>query len=91
MFDDVLLEKLLQKYSRLDTLLLGGVITLKLCRTILALEKWEMEDLYGELLMAQAIKGTSNNSFKATPEVEEFIRERMNKGANHYGLNIDVR
>lgn len=70
------LERLLRKYSGLDYILLGGVVGVKLCRTILDLDKWEMEDLKQALLMALCIKGLSNSTFRAVPKVVAYIQER---------------
>lgn len=71
------LERLLVKYPGLDFLLLGGVITNKLCRTLLDIDRWEMEDLQGALIKAMCVRGLSNSSFRAVPQVEEYIRERI--------------
>lgn len=70
------LEKLLTKYPGLDFLLLGGVVTSKMCRTILDIDRWEMQDLQKDLLMALCIKGINNSTFRAVPQVEAYIQER---------------
>lgn len=71
------LDKLLLKYPGLDFILLGGVVSVKLCRTILEIDRWEMQDLQTALLQAGCIRGLSNSTFRAVPAAEEFIKERI--------------
>lgn len=71
------LDEQLDKYPGLDYILLGGVVSSKLCRTILDIDKWLMDDLKKDLLMALCIKGISNSTFRAVPEVIEYIKERL--------------
>jgi glycerol-3-phosphate dehydrogenase len=75
------LEEQLEKYPGLDYILLGGVVSSKLCRTILDIDKWLMDDLKKDLLMALCIKGISNSTFRAVPEVIAYIQERITESA----------
>ena len=71
------LDRLLAKYPGLDYILLGGVVSVKLCRTILNIDRWEMQDLQQDLLKAFCIKGLSNSTFRAVPKVEEYLKEAI--------------
>lgn len=76
LFDRKKVEKILDKYPQLEIVLSGGMVSKKLCRELLDIDKWLMDDLYKELLLAGAIKGTSSSSFKAKEDTLALIRER---------------
>lgn len=80
LFDRKKVEEILDKYPQLEIVLLGGMVSRKLCRELLDIDKWLMDDLYKELILAGAIKGASSSSFKAKDDTLELIRERRNIG-----------
>lgn len=82
LFDRRKVEKILDKYPQLEIVLSSGMVSKKLCRELLDIDKWLMDDLYKELLLAGAIKGTSSSSFKAKDDTLALIRERRTKADN---------
>ena len=79
LFDRKKVEKILDKYPQLEIVLSSGMVSKKLCRELLDIDKWLMDDLYKDLLLAGAIKGTSSSSFKAKDDTLALIRERRAK------------
>lgn len=82
LFDKAKVERILDKYPQLEIVLSGGMVSRKLCRELLDIDKWLMDDIYKELLMAGAIKGVSSSSFRAKEDTLMLIRERMTARAN---------
>lgn len=82
LFDRKKVEKILDKYPQLEIVLSSGMVSKKLCRELLDIDKWLMDDLYKDLLLAGAIKGTSSSSFKAKDDTLALIRERRAKADN---------
>lgn len=76
MLDTTQVDKILDKYPDLEVILLGGVVSRKLVREILDLDRWLMDDIYKKLLLAQAVVGVSSSCFKATPLLVQYIKER---------------
>lgn len=77
LFDRKKVEKILDKYPRLEIVLSGGMVSKKLCRELLDIDKWLMDDVYKELLLAGAVKGISSSAFRAKDDTLMLIRERM--------------
>lgn len=82
LFDRKKVEKILDRYPQLEIVLSSGMVSKKLCRELLDIDKWLMDDLYKDLLLAGAIKGTSSSSFKAKDDTLTLIRERRVKAEN---------
>lgn len=82
LFDRKKVEKILDRYPQLEIVLSSGMVSKKLCRELLDIDKWLMDDLYKDLLLAGAIKGTSSSSFKAKDDTLALIRERRAKADN---------
>lgn len=76
LFDRTKVERILNNYPQLEIVLSGGMVSKKLCRELLDIDKWLMDDLYKDLLLAGAIKGTSSSSFKAKEDTLALIKER---------------
>ena len=76
LFDRKKVEKILDRYPQLEIVLSSGMVSKKLCRELLDIDKWLMDELYKDLLLAGAIKGTSSSSFKAKDDTIALIRER---------------
>jgi hypothetical protein len=76
LFDRKKVEKILDRYPQLEIVLSSGMVSKKLCRELLDIDKWLMDDLYKDLLLAGAIKGTSSSSFKAKDDTLALIRDR---------------
>lgn len=82
LFDRKKVEKILDRYPQLEVVLSSGMVSKKLCRELLDIDKWLMDDLYKDLLLAGAIKGTSSSSFKAKDDTLALIRERRAQASN---------
>jgi hypothetical protein len=82
LFDRKKVEKILDRYPQLEVVLSSGMVSKKLCRELLDIDKWLMDDLYKDLLLAGAIKGTSSSSFKAKDDTLALIRERRAQANN---------
>ncbi len=76
LFDREKVSKILDTYPKLEIVLSGGMVSKKLCRELLDVDKWLMDDIYKELLLAGAVKGLSSSSFRAKDDTLELIRER---------------
>lgn len=83
LFDRKKVEKILDRYPQLEIVLSSGMVSKKLCRELLDIDKWLMDDLYKDLLLAGAIKGTSSSSFKAKDDTLALIRERRSNAENN--------
>ena len=75
-FDKTKVETVLNKYPQLEIILSSGMVSKKLCRELLDIDKWLMDDLYKDLVLAGAINGTSSSSFRAKQDTLNLIRER---------------
>lgn len=76
LFNKEKVERILNNYPQLEIVLLGGMVSKKLCRELLDIDKWLMDDLYKDLLLAGAIKGVSSSMFKAKDDTLALIRAR---------------
>ena len=76
LFDKTKVERILDRYPKLEIVLSSGMVSKKLCREVLDIDKWLMDDLYKDLLLAGAIKGTSSSSFRAKEDTLTLIKER---------------
>lgn len=72
---DVVL-KWFNKYPKLETFIGAGTISLKLAREILGVDRWFMYDMYTELVSAGAVTPSGSNGFRATKEMQAFLRQR---------------
>lgn len=76
MLDQERLNKQLNKYPQLNLVLRSGVISCRMARRLLNIDRWMMEDLYAELLESEAVKGVSSGNFKATQEAIVYLEEK---------------
>lgn len=76
LFDREKVEAIFNKYPQLEIVLSGGMVSRKLCRELLDIDKWLMDEIYKELILAGAIKGTSSSSFRAKEDTLTLIKER---------------
>lgn len=75
-FDKEKVTRILDTYPQLEIILSSGMISKKLCRELLDIDKWLMDDLYKDLMLAGAIKGTSSSMFRAKEDTLTLIRNR---------------
>lgn len=72
------LDELLDTYPQLEIILLSGMVSMKMCRELLNIDRWLMNDIYKELVLAQAVTGISSSCFRAKPDAITRIKERRN-------------
>ena len=80
-FDKEKVIRILDNYPQLEVVLSGGMVSKKLCRELLDIDRWQMDDIYKELIMAGAVKGVSSSTFRAKEDTLLLIRER--RAARH--------
>lgn len=80
-FDKEKVNRILDNYPQLEVVLSGGMVSKKLCRELLDIDRWQMDDIYKELIMAGAVKGVSSSTFRAKEDTLILIRER--RAARH--------
>lgn len=72
-FNEEKVREILTKYPNLIIAFKAGLISRRLCREMLEITKWEMDDLYVDLVRAGAIRVLSSSAFRATDETRELI------------------
>lgn len=70
------IEKWFTKYPDLVKFIAAGTISLKMARTILDVDRYFMYDMYTELVTAGAVTPSGSNSWRATPELKEYLKNR---------------
>lgn len=76
MLNTRVVDKYLDKYPLLEAILQAGVVSQKLTREVIDVDRWLMNDIYKEMLLAGAIRGIASGSFRATEECLEYIERR---------------
>lgn len=76
MLDTEIVDKWFERYPKLETFITAGTISLKMAREILGVDRWFMYDIYKELISAGAIIACNPNSWRATPELKEYMKKR---------------
>lgn len=76
MFDVQVVEKWLDRYPKLENFMDAGTISLKMAREILEVDRWFMYDMFKEFVQAGAVTACGNNSWRATKELKEYLKER---------------
>lgn len=79
MLDETKFEEILVRYPTLAVVLSAGVVSLKMVREVLDIDRWLMQDLYKELMLAGAVEGTSSSCFRATKLAKKYLSERRVK------------
>lgn len=74
--DKEVVVKWFQKYPDLEKFVGAGTISLKRAREILGVDRWFMSDMFNELLMAGAVTASGANAWRATEELQNFLKER---------------
>lgn len=74
--DAAVVAKWLDRYPKLENFIGAGVINLKLAREILEVDKDFMYDIFKELVGAGAVTVCSYNSWRATKELQAFLKQR---------------
>lgn len=69
------LEELIKKFPKLPLVLRAGVLSRKTARTVLDLDKWQMDDLYIALIEGGIVQGVSSGTFRATQATTQYLIE----------------
>ena len=83
LFDKDKVERILNNYPNLEIILSSGMVSKKLCRELLDIDKWLMDDLYKDLLVAGAVKGVSSSMFRAKEDTLTLIKQRIEARKNN--------
>ena len=74
-------REILVQYPNLRIAFKAGLISRRLCKDMLGITKWDMDDLYTDLIRYGAIKVLSSSAFRATEDTMNIIAQ----------LDIEVR
>ena len=74
-FNEEKVREILTEHPNLKIAFKAGLISRRLCRDMLEITKWEMDDLYVDLIRAGAIKVLSSSAFRATAETMAIIAQ----------------
>lgn len=68
--------KWFDRYPDLEKFIGAGTISLKMAREILDVDRYFMYDMFKELVVAGAVTASGANGWRATKELQEFLKER---------------
>lgn len=74
-FNEKKVREILTQHPNLKIAFKAGLISRRLCRDMLEITKWEMDDLYIDLIRAGAIKVLSSSAFRATEDTMAIIAQ----------------
>lgn len=80
--DIVVVEKWLDKYPKLENFMDAGTISLKMAREILDVDRYFMYDMFLEFVTAGAVTASGSNSWRATKELKDFLKQRREQSKN---------
>ena len=72
-FKEEEVKNLLLKYPNLVILFKAGLLSRRLCKDALGITKWDMDDLYTDLVKYGAIRVLSSSAFRATTDTMNLI------------------
>ena len=72
-FDEKKVRQILTDHPNLRIAFKAGLISRRLCKDMLGITKWEMDDLYVDLIRAGAIKVLSSSAFRANEDTMSVI------------------
>lgn len=82
--DIKVVEKWLEKYPKLENFMDAGTISLKMAREILDVDRYFMYDMFKEFITAGAVTASGTNSWRATKELKEYLKDRREKAKNEH-------
>ena len=84
--DRCTIDKLMDKYPQLEIALRAGVVSMKMVRELIDVDRWLMQDIYKQLVVAGAVEGVSSSCFKASKPCKVYLQERaIRKGVEEDG------
>ena len=85
--DIQIVEKWLTKYPKLENFMDAGTISLKMAREILDVDRYFMYDMFKEFITAGAVTASGTNSWRATKELKEYLKDRREEAKNEHARN----
>lgn len=85
--DIQVVEKWLTKYPKLENFMDAGTISLKMAREILDVDRYFMYDMFKEFITAGAVTASGTNSWRATKELKEYLKDRREEAKNEHARN----
>lgn len=85
--DIQVVEKWLTKYPKLENFMDAGTISLKMAREILDVDRYFMYDMFKEFITAGAVTASGTNSWRATKELKEYLKDRREEAKNEHERN----
>ena len=82
--DIKIVDKWLDKYPKLENFMDAGTISLKMAREILDVDRYFMYDMFKEFLTAGAVTASGTNSWRATKELKDYLKDRREKSKNEH-------
>lgn len=82
--DITVVEKWLEKYPKLENFMDAGTISLKMAREILDVDRYFMYDMFKEFITAGAVTASGTNSWRATKELKEYLKDIREKMKNEH-------
>lgn len=74
--DTEIVDKYLRKYPELEIILRAGVVSTKMVREMLDIDRDLMNDIYKDLVRAGAVSGVSSSCFRASSMMLNYLKER---------------
>ena len=74
--DKAAVEKWFNRYPKLEAFICAGTVSLKMSRDLLLIDRYEMYDIYLELVEANAVYPSGSNCFRASAELKQFVLSR---------------
>ena len=71
-----IVAEIITKYPELGVVLRAGVVSIKLTREMLDIDRYLMQDIYKKLIQAGAAVGVSSSCFRASPAMLEYLKTR---------------
>lgn len=72
-FNEQKMREILTQHPNLRIAFQAGLISRRLCRDMLGIEKWDMDDLYIDMIRAGGIRVLSSSAFRATEDTLNLI------------------
>ena len=77
--DTKMVDNIMAEYPVLEIALQSGVVSIKMVRELLNVDRWYMQDLYKQLVMAGAVTGVSTSAFRATQQLTMYLKSRVSE------------
>lgn len=79
MLNKEVVDRLLSEFPALEIALRAGVISTRMIRELLGVDRWFWNEVQKQLILAGAIKGINTSSFRATDEMLTYLKERSSE------------